>query len=96
MPAALFSFKVDSDGHVRIAHVFFASTKAAAEAEMRSHAEICPKFGPALRTNQTIEYVREIPNLPPADGDDLEEWVDDFLASDDDEPEDDAIDMVPD
>jgi hypothetical protein len=94
MPAALFSFKVDSDGHVRIAHVFFASTKAAAEAEMRGHAEICPKFGPALRTNQTIEYVREIPNLPPADGDDLEEWVDEIFGEAD-EAEDEVIEMEP-
>jgi hypothetical protein len=80
MPTAVFSFKVDADGQVRLAHVFFASSKATAEAEMRGHAEICPKYGPALRTNQTIEFAREIPELPPADGDDLEEWLDDCFG----------------
>lgn len=92
MPTAVFSFKVDTDGKVTIAHVFFGATKAAAEAEMRQHAEICPKYGPAFRTNQTIEFAREIPDLPPADGDDLEDWLDDIFGEAD-ESEDDVIEM---
>ncbi len=93
MPAALFSFKVDPDGQVRIAHVFFGPTKAAAEAELRQHAEVCPKFGPAYKANQTIEYARELVDLPPSDGDELEEWLDELL---DEEAEEEPIDMIDD
>jgi hypothetical protein len=92
MPTAVFSFKVDADGKVTIAHVFFGATKAAAEAEMRQHADVCPKYGPAFRTNQTIEFAREIPELPPADGDDLEDWLDEIFGERD-ESEDDTIEM---
>ena len=95
MAIALISFKVDPDGKVRVAHIFFAASQAAAEAELRQHADVCPKFGPAWRGNQTIEFAREIPELPPADGDDLEEWLDELLAVDDaDDAEDDAIDVA--
>jgi len=94
MATALFSFKVEPDGKVSIAHVFFAGTKAAAEAAMRHHAEICPKYGPAFRENQTIEFAREIEELPPADGDDLEEWLDALIDNDED-AEDEPIEMEP-
>jgi hypothetical protein len=95
MPTAIFSFKVDADGRVRIAHVFFAQSKTSAESEMRGHAEICPKYGPALRANQTIEFAREIEEMPPADGDDLEEWLDEIFGEAD-EAEGDVIEMEPD
>lgn len=94
MATAVFSFKVDADGKVTIAHVFFGATKAAAEAEMRQHAEICPKYGPAWRTNQTIEFAREIDALPPADGDELEEWLDEIFGEAD-EAEEEPIEMEP-
>jgi hypothetical protein len=94
MPTAIFSFKVDADGKVRIAHVFFASNKTTAESEMRGHAEICPKYGPAFNTNQTIEFARDIPELPPADGDELEEWLDEIFGESD-EAEDDVIEVDP-
>jgi hypothetical protein len=93
---AVFSFKIEPDGTISIAHVFFGATKAAAEALLRQHAEICPKFGPAWRTNQTIEFAREIDSLPPTDGDALEEWLDDeFFSGEADDAEDDVIEMEP-
>jgi hypothetical protein len=93
---AVFSFKLEPDGTVSIAHVFFGTTKAAAEAQLRHHAEICPKYGPAWRTNQTIEFAREIDSLPPTDGDALEEWLDEFCGeADEAEDEDDVIEMEP-
>jgi hypothetical protein len=92
MATAVFSFKVDADGKVTMAHVFFGSTKHAAEAEMRGHAEICPKYGPAFRANETIEFAREIDALPPADGDELEEWLD-AVFGEADEAEDEVIEM---
>jgi len=93
MSTALFSFKLDSDGKVRMAHVFFAETRHAAETELRQHADICPKFGPAFRADETTEFAREIAELPPADGDDLEEWLDELLELAEDE--DDVIDVDP-
>ncbi len=93
MSIALFSFKVDPDGRVRIAHVFFGPTKSAVEAELLQHAEVCPKFGPAYKANQTIEYAREIVDLPPSDGDELEEWLDELLGESEEEAEDDVIDV---
>jgi len=92
MPTALFSFKLDADGKVRMAHVFFADTPYAAETELRQHALICPKFGPAFRDDETTEFVREIAELPPADGDALEEWLDELLELAED---DDVIDVDP-
>jgi len=94
MPTAIFSFKIEPDGGVSIAHVFFGATKAAAEAALRQHAEICPKYGPAWRSNQTIEFAREVAELPPADGDELEEWLDDIFGEAD-EAEDEPIEMEP-
>lgn len=91
MPIALFSFKTDSDGKVRMAHIFFGATKAQAEQQLKEHADICPKFGPAFRADETTEFAREIAELPPADGDELEEWLDDLVELAEDE--DDVIDV---
>jgi hypothetical protein len=97
MPTAVFSFKIDPDSQVRVLHVFFGETKAAAEADLKAHADACPKFGPAWRGNQTIEYAREVTSLPPADGDELEEWLDGLLSDADDvDDTDQVIDMVSD
>ena len=93
MAKALFSFKVDNDGRVRVAHVFFAASQPAADAELQQHAATCPQFGPAYRADKTIEFAREIPTLPPADGDALEEWLDDWTTE---EAATDIIDMEPD
>jgi len=93
MPIALFSFKLDSDGRVRMAHIFFGATQLLAELHLKEHADICPKFGPAFRADETTEFAREIAELPPADGDDLEEWLDELLELAEDE--DDVIDVDP-
>jgi hypothetical protein len=90
---ALLSFQIDHNRQVHLAHIFFAPTKAAAEAELRQHAEACPKFGPAFRANETIEFAREIDSLPPADGDELEQWLDDELLLASEDAEDDVINI---
>jgi hypothetical protein len=95
MATAVFSFKVDPDGKVRVLHVFFAAAKHAADAELHQHVAVCPKYGPAYRADETIEFSREIEELPPADGDALEEWLDELLATEGDEADDEPIDMVP-
>jgi hypothetical protein len=96
MPTAVFSFKIEHrDGAVTVGHIFFGATKHAAEAQMRQHAEICPKYGPAFRGGETIEFAREIAELPPADGDELEDWLDELLSGEADEAEDEPIEMEP-
>jgi hypothetical protein len=94
MPTAVFSFKVDDDGSVTLLHVAFDPTKSGADRGIKQHADICPKFGPAFRTNQTIEFAREIAEMPPSDSDELEEWLEDFLGETE-EAEDDAIEVDP-
>jgi hypothetical protein len=84
MAHALYSFKVDDDGKVRIGHVFFGANEAAARRVLEEHAEICPKFGPAHRRGDTIELTEELEELPEADEDSLSE----FLDLEDDEDED--------
>jgi hypothetical protein len=81
MATALYSFKVDDDGKVRVGHVFFGATDAAARKVLEEHAESCPKFGPAHRRGDTIELSEEIDTLPKADEESLKE----FLDFDDDE-----------
>jgi hypothetical protein len=94
MAIAVFSFKIDPDSKVRVLHVFFAETKAAADAELKQHAAACPKFGPAWHKNETVEFARTIEEIPPTDEDELEEWLDTFLCEFED-AEDDTIEVEP-
>ena len=84
MATALYSFKVDDDGKVRVGHVFFGATDAAARKVLEEHAEACPKFGPAHRRGDTIELTEEIDAVPAPDEESLKE----FLGFDDDEEDD--------
>jgi len=88
MATALFSFKIDND-KVSVLHVFFGEDDAEAEANLKAHAEVCPKFGPAFRGGKTVEIPIEITELPPTDPDELQEWVDDEFGLDGDDEEDD-------
>jgi hypothetical protein len=83
MAIALHSFKVDSDGTVRMEHVFYAATESAAKKLLEAHAQGCPDFGPAHKAGDTIEIAEEIDTMPPADEDELH----DFLDLEDDEEE---------
>jgi hypothetical protein len=96
MPTLILSFKKDDRNMV---HVFFGQSKSAAEAAMHGHAEICPKYGPAFRAQETVEYLHEIDELPPANVDELAQWVVELLAglqdAEGDEDDEDVIDVVP-
>lgn len=81
MATALYSFKVDDDGKVRVGHVFFGLTEAAARKALEEHAAVCPKFGPAHRGDATIEMTEELDALPAPDEESLKE----FLGFDEDE-----------
>jgi len=75
MPHAIYSFKVDHDGEIRVAHIFFGQTENEAERNLEKHANACPKFGPAYRADETIEVGVDIESVPAADIDEIEEFI---------------------
>lgn len=83
MSWALHSFKVDHDGKIRVAHTFYGETEHEATSHLHGHADICPKFGPAYKANETIEILVEIDELPEADEDSLREFLE--VETDDDD-----------
>lgn len=85
MAVALHSFKVDADGEVRISHTFYASDEKTARKLLEEHAGVCPKFGPAVKSGDTIELVEEIDELPEADEESLAEFLE--LDSDEEDEE---------
>jgi hypothetical protein len=85
MATALYSFKLDKDGKIRVAHVFFGEDDAEAEANLIAHANICPRFGPAFKNKETVEIPVEIDEMPEGDEDALQEWLDDMLDLEDDD-----------
>ena len=82
---ALFSFKRDKDGKIRVCHIFFGEDEDQAEKNLQEHAEICPKFGPAYQADETVEIPVEVTELPEGDQDDLEAWIDEELLGEEDE-----------
>jgi hypothetical protein len=93
MAMVIFSFKRFPDGGIMF-HGFMRPAKHTAEADMKAHAGGCPDFGPAFRAGDTIEFSREVDYLPDFEGDALEEWLDELLAGEGDEAEDEAIDIA--
>ena|SRR5258708_2871877 len=87
MADAIYSFKLDADGKIRVIHVFLGEDEAEAEANLKAHADACPKFGPAYRNKETVEIPVELDELPEGDEEALGEWLDALLdlESDDDE-----------
>jgi hypothetical protein len=91
MPAAIYSFKIDSDGEIRVLHVFFGKTDADAEANLKAHADVCPKFGPAYKKKETVEIPVELDSLPEGDDEDaIGEWLDEVMGLEPDEEDDDV------
>jgi len=82
MPIALHSFKIDNDGAVRVQHVFYGETEDDAREMLEKHAEVCPKFGPAVAAGDTIEVIEELDTLPTPD------TVDEFVPGEPDEDDD--------
>lgn len=89
MASAIYSFKIDSDGEIRVLHVFFGKSEAEAEANLKSHADICPKFGPAYKKKETVEIPVELDSLPEGDEDAIGEWLDEQMGLEPDDEEDD-------
>jgi hypothetical protein len=93
MASAIYSFKIDKDQKIRVIHVFLGEDDAEAEANLKAHAEACPKFGPAYRNKETVEIPVELDDLPEGDEEALTEWLDDLLdlEPDDEEEEDETV-----
>jgi hypothetical protein len=77
MAILLLSFKLEN-GKVGVVHGFFGRTQGEAEMAMAQHAEICPKFGPAYRADETVEFPVDVESIPEGDGDAIEEWLEEF------------------
>jgi hypothetical protein len=69
MPISLTVDKLESDGTIRVRHVFFGDTLAECEKLRDKHGAGCAAFGPALERNTVIEEIEEIDEIP--------EWEDD-------------------
>jgi hypothetical protein len=88
MATLLLSFKRGDRGEILI-HGTLAPTSARSAKMMEEHADICPKFGPAYKNDETIEEEIEVDSIPEFDADAIGEWVAEmFEAESDDESED--------
>lgn len=67
MAWALTVGKVDSDGLIRVEHVFYGDTKRECEAERDAHGDGCKAFGPALAAGEVTEDWSEIDAIPEAE-----------------------------
>jgi hypothetical protein len=86
MAVALHSYKVDSDGEIRVRHTFYADTEEEADRLLEQHAEGCRAFGPAFEQGDTIELIEDIDEDEVPDADELRE-LEDAADGEDDEPE---------
>lgn len=87
MPIALYSAKVDHDGRVRVIHIFLAPNEAEAEKLKEKHAGGCAAYGPAVKAEETIDIPVEVDELPEADEQSLEEFLDIDSGEEEDEDE---------
>lgn len=87
MPTLLLSFKRNSDSEILI-HGMLAPNAGRSEKMMEQHANVCPKFGPAVRAGETIEQEIEVDTIPDFDEVSIGEWLDELLGLEEDEDED--------
>jgi hypothetical protein len=86
MAIARYSAKIDSDGNVRVIHIFLGASETAVDDLQQKHADGCKAYGPAFAEEKTIDIDADIDDLPDAD----EESLTEFLGLDPaDEPDDD-------
>jgi hypothetical protein len=86
MALARYSAKIDSDGTVRVIHIFLGDNEAAVDAAQQKHADGCKAYGPAFEEEKTIDIDADVDDLPEAD----EESLTEFLSLDPaEEPEED-------
>jgi hypothetical protein len=94
MPTIVFSFKPPLADGTLLVHLAISPSKSRADAALQGHADVCPQYGPLFNADKTIEFEREVDEIPTFDGDSLEEWIAELLGENEDE-DDDVIDAVP-
>lgn len=87
MSVTLYSFRKASSGRIMFLG-FIAPSSATAAADLLSHANACPQFGPAHKAGQTIDIEVESDEIPEFEETSLEEFLD-LDGDDEEEPEDD-------
>jgi hypothetical protein len=89
MPVARYSAKIDSDGRVRVIHIFLGANEGMVEDLQKKHADGCKAYGPALKEENTIDIDVDVDTLPEADEESLTEFLEldpeDELDGDDEE-----------
>jgi hypothetical protein len=88
MPKAIYSAKVEEDGRVRVIHIFLGPNEQECEKLLEKHAKGCLAYGPAVEKEKTIDIVADVDELPEADEQSLEEFLQ--LDGDDEDEEEDG------
>lgn len=95
MPLARYSAKIDSDGQVRVIHIFLGASVSALEDAQQKHADGCKAYGPAFEEEKTIDIDVDVDELPEADEESLLEFLEidpvaelEAAGEDDDEEDD--------
>jgi hypothetical protein len=76
MPVARYSAKIDSDGRVRVIHIFLGANEGMVEDLQAKHADGCKAYGPALKAENTIDIDVDVDTLPEADEESLTAFLD--------------------
>lgn len=64
MAYALHAYKVDKGGKIAVEHIFYGETERECDEGLEAHADICPRFGPAVKENHVITFYEEIDAMP--------------------------------
>jgi hypothetical protein len=75
MALARYSAKIDSDGRVRVIHIFLGANEGMVDDLQEKHADGCKAYGPALAEENTIDIDVDVDTLPEADEESIAEFL---------------------
>lgn len=75
MALARYSAKIDSDGRVRVIHIFLGASETAVDDAQQKHADGCKAYGPAFEEEKTIDIDVDVDELPEADEESIAEFL---------------------
>lgn len=76
MALARYSAKIDSDGRVRVIHIFLGANEGSVDELQEKHADGCKAYGPAVERAETIDIDVDVDTLPEADEESIAEFLD--------------------
>lgn len=92
MALARYSAKIDSDGRVRVIHIFLGANEGMVDDLQHNHANGCKAYGPAYGEDKTIDIDVDVDTLPEPDEESLVEFLGiepaEEIEGDDDEEDD--------